>query len=84
MKRLIKLILGWAFVALGIVGLVLPILQGLLFIAIGFAILSQESEWARRQVEKLRHRYPRLSDEFDTAADKASAMFKRVANRRSE
>jgi len=84
MKRLIKLILGWAFVALGIVGLVLPILQGLLFIAIGFAILSQESEWARRQVEKLRHRYPRLSDEFDMAADKASAIFKRVANRRSE
>lgn len=84
MKRLIKLILGWAFVALGIVGLVLPILQGLLFIAIGFAILSQESEWASRQVEKLRHRYPRLSDEFDTAADKANTMLRWVTRRRSE
>ncbi len=84
MKRLLKLFLGWAFVALGIVGLVLPVLQGLLFIAIGFAILAQESEWARRQLEKLRHRYPQLSEKFDTAADKANATLRRFTTRRSE
>ena len=33
-KRILVLIVGWAFILLGVVGLFLPILQGILFIAI--------------------------------------------------
>jgi len=36
-KRLLALVVGWGFIALGIVGLFLPILQGVLFLLIGLS-----------------------------------------------
>jgi hypothetical protein len=39
---------------------VLPILQGILFIAIGLWLLSHESEWARRKRDWLLARHPAL------------------------
>jgi len=41
-KRFLLILTGWAFVALGIVGLFLPVLQGILFLLIGLVILSAE------------------------------------------
>jgi uncharacterized protein len=41
-KRILVLIVGWGFILLGIVGLFLPILQGVLFILIGLIIVSSE------------------------------------------
>jgi len=58
-KRFFKLALGWALLLLGIVGLFLPILQGMLFIFLGVALLSTQSEWVRRGLESLRARFPR-------------------------
>jgi len=58
-KRFFKLALGWALLILGTVGLFLPILQGLLFIFLGVALLSAQSEWVRRGLESLRSRFPR-------------------------
>ena len=84
MKRCLKLVIGWAFVALGIVELVLPVLQGVLFLAIGFGILAQESKWARRQLEKLRQSYPQLSETFETAAEKTTSILGRITTRRSK
>ena len=42
-KRVFIYILGWGFILLGIVGLFLPVLQGILFLLIGLLILSKES-----------------------------------------
>lgn len=53
-------ILGWIFLILGIAGLVLPFLQGILFIVIGLALLSREVEWARRLRGRVLDRYPTL------------------------
>jgi len=58
-KRFFKLALGWALLLLGIAGLFLPILQGMLFIFLGVALLSTQSEWVRRGLESLRARFPR-------------------------
>ncbi|MCX7353736.1 MAG: PGPGW domain-containing protein [Alphaproteobacteria bacterium] len=55
-----KLILGWIFLVLGVAGLVLPFLQGILFIAIGLWLLSSESEWARCKRDWLLRRFPQL------------------------
>lgn len=77
-KHWLKLGIGWAFVALGIAGLVLPILQGILFLAIGFGILSQESAWVRRQIERLRRRYPETAAKFDHVQEQATARIKRL------
>lgn len=38
-KKVFVLLLGWGFIALGVVGLFLPVLQGILFLVIGLTIL---------------------------------------------
>jgi len=53
-------LLGWIFFVLGLVGLVLPVLQGILFLSLGLYILSREYDWARRWMDKLRRRYPKV------------------------
>lgn len=82
-KRWLVLISGWAFVALGVAGLFLPVLQGVLFLLIGITILSTEYEWARRLLQKLRERFPSLASRLDTAKARAGAWLKRVFARKS-
>lgn len=77
LQRAVILIVGWLFVVLGVLGLFLPVLQGLLFLALGLSLLSLESSWARRQLHRLRARYPRLS----RTLDQAHLRYERVARR---
>ena len=78
-KRWIRLGLGWLFIVLGILGLFLPILQGILFLAIGLVLLAGESPAAGRLVEYLRKRYPK----FGTVLDGATAQVQRLVSRTS-
>lgn len=57
-KRILWEIAGWSFIALGIAGLFLPVLQGILFLLIGLTILSKEYRWARHWIVKLRRKFP--------------------------
>ncbi|MCI0658738.1 MAG: PGPGW domain-containing protein [Acidobacteria bacterium] len=50
--RLVRLSAGWALLVLGIIGLFLPFLQGLLFIASGLALLSTDLPWAKKLLER--------------------------------
>lgn len=70
-KRVMALIAGWAFIALGIAGLFLPILQGVLFLLIGLVILSSEYVWAHHLLHRLLERFPRLRRMADRAREKA-------------
>ena len=58
-QRVVVLVIGWLLIALGIVGLFLPILQGVLFILLGLAVLSRESRTARLWLQRGRRRYPK-------------------------
>ena len=71
-KRVAIEIVGWMFILLGIVGLFLPVLQGILFLLIGLFILSTQYEWARRLLDKTRERFPKIAAQFDKAKEKAS------------
>ena len=51
-KRVLLEILGWALVLIGIVALVLPG-PGLLLLAGGLAVLSQQYEWAAKRVDPI-------------------------------
>ena len=81
-RRWIKLFLGWAFVVLGVLGLFLPILQGVLFLAIGFSILAQEQPWAQRLMDRARHRWPHAAGVMDHARHRAEGWVHRVTHRR--
>ena len=61
-KRALVLTFGWLLVALGVVGLALPVLQGVLLILLGFFVLSRESEWARRHFQDLREKFPGIDE----------------------
>jgi uncharacterized membrane protein YbaN (DUF454 family) len=57
-KRIVVLVIGWLLIAFGVVGLFLPVLQGVLFIMLGLLVLSRESEIAHRWLQRGRQRYP--------------------------
>lgn len=40
---LLRQVLGWFFILLGLVGLVLPVLQGVLFLVIGIALVGRKN-----------------------------------------
>jgi uncharacterized membrane protein YbaN (DUF454 family) len=73
LKRWSLLIAGWGFIALGVAGLFLPLLQGLLFLLIGLTILSTEYVWAHKVLQKLRNRFPSLATWLDRAKLRAAS-----------
>jgi hypothetical protein len=69
----VRIAAGSAFLVLGLLGLVLPILQGLLFLAIGIAILAPAAPPVRRAQNRLYRRLPRAK----ALVERASARFRR-------
>ena len=80
-KRVLVLFVGWGFILLGIVGLFLPVLQGVLFLLVGLIILSSEYVWAHHLITRLRQRFPKLSSIADQAAAKAAIWLQRLSRR---
>jgi uncharacterized membrane protein YbaN (DUF454 family) len=60
MKVLIRHLFGWGFLAVGVAGLVLPILQGWLFIALGSLLLARDVPVFARFVCWTERHFPRL------------------------
>lgn len=80
-KRILVLIAGWGFILLGIAGLILPFLQGILFILVGLIILSSQYAWARLLLSKLRKRFPKIGAMADQAAARAKGWMRRFSSR---
>ena len=70
---------GWGFLAIGVLGLFLPILQGILFLLIGLLLLSNSSPRAARALDYIRVRFPRLSRKLEAARNKAAQVQAGVA-----
>lgn len=54
-KRIVLEVVGWVLVVAGIAALVLPG-PGLLMLAAGLVVLSQEYEWAERRLEPIKNK----------------------------
>jgi len=76
-KRIGLLIIGWLLIVLGIIGLFLPILQGILFILIGLAILSSRSETIKRLLKHLEERYPQHHEKIEVWKERLRKWFKK-------
>ncbi|HEU0071689.1 MAG TPA: DUF454 family protein [Alphaproteobacteria bacterium] len=66
-KRKLYLVAGTFFVILGVLGLFLPILQGVLFLLVGLALLSKGSSRVRALKQKFKRRYPKWGAKLDHA-----------------
>lgn len=69
--------LGWGLILLGIAGLFLPILQGILFLAIGVVVLSRRSPWVRWLLLLAGRRWPRLRRALAAAKRRIAALRRR-------
>ena len=49
---------GWSLLVLGVLGLVLPFLQGFLFLALGVFVLRDQHIWAARRWSWVQGRWP--------------------------
>ena len=58
--RIALLALGWVLLALGVVGGLLPVIQGWPFGVAGMAILYIESRWVQRKVRRFRQKSPKF------------------------
>jgi uncharacterized membrane protein YbaN (DUF454 family) len=61
LKKFVLEALGWALLATGIAGLLLPFLPGIPLAIAGLVILSREYAWAAKLIEALGKRFPRLA-----------------------
>ncbi len=60
-KKVLVLTLGIIFIIFGLLGLVLPFLQGIIFLAIGFFLVSFYFPKSYLWIEKHTEKYPRIS-----------------------
>ncbi len=58
--RVVVLTAGWALILIGIAGIFLPVIQGGLSLALGFALLSIGSQWMHLKLRSLLGRWPWL------------------------
>ena len=68
---------GFALLFLGVLGLVLPILQGVLFIALGLFVLRDQYAWAHNGMGWLRRRWPRQVDGVEALEGRMIAWSRR-------
>jgi uncharacterized membrane protein YbaN (DUF454 family) len=80
MKPILMQGLGYLFLVLGVLGLFLPFLQGFLFLFIGLIILARYAAWARRLLDDLRARHPRIDQGIDRAEAKLAEWGERMAS----
>lgn len=71
---------GWALVVLGVIGLFLPILQGMLFLLAGFALLSIASQAMHGFLRQQFRRWPRGWRQLERARRAISKRLPRTAN----
>ncbi|HZT29837.1 MAG TPA: PGPGW domain-containing protein [Bryobacteraceae bacterium] len=71
MTRIVRHFWGWCLVIVGIVGLLLPVMPGWVFLIPGLVILSDYFPWARKLVTWAREKagYGKHSDRSDKRTD---------------
>jgi len=82
-RRVLRISGGIFFLLLGIAGLVLPVLQGLLFIFIGLALLAPDVPPLRRLGRRFRKRFPRQADRLRREKKRLSKHWRSLFRRSS-
>ena len=76
-SRIKWVLAGGIFIILGVIGLFLPVMQGILFIVIGLYCLSKGSALVRSKRIGFKHRFPRLGSKLTYIEGKARAWRER-------
>lgn len=60
MMLLLRIFLGLVFTILGIIGSILPVMQGWIFFLLAFLVLFPNSPFSKKALRKIERRAPRL------------------------
>lgn len=74
--RIAKIVLGAILVPLGIVGLFVPVLQGVILLLVAVALLASEIPAVARLRDALRKRYPGPFERADRFKDRLRDFFR--------
>ncbi len=75
MRIILRNVFGWLFLIFGIIGLFLPILQGILFIAVGVTLLAPNVPFFKKILHKLHERYPEVFVQADRLKNKIKSSW---------
>ncbi len=78
MIRLILRIIGFAFLAIGIIGILTPIPFGLIFLMIALLFLVPTTPSFAKRVRKLRQRFPTFDDRLRRVSRRLPFAFRRI------
>lgn len=65
--RIVLYFVGWLLLLVGVAGLMLPVLQGVLFLVLGAAVLSVASEATHRWLRRLLRPWPKGAQHLEKA-----------------
>lgn len=68
-------VLGWSFIVLGILGCILPFLQGFLFLALGVFVLRDQYVWAADRWSWVSRKWPAAVAKVEGMEERISARF---------
>ncbi len=66
-RRMVRIVSGFALLGLGVIGLFLPILQGVAMIVAGLLLLAPDFPLARRLLNWLKHKFQRFRQAVSSA-----------------
>ncbi len=69
--------LGIIFLFLGIIGLFIPIMQGILFLIIGIYLLTITSKRCKALLERVLARYPKTKKMYETHVEKFERIWRK-------
>lgn len=72
---------GWGLIAFGVLGIILPVLHGLIFLLLGVFMLREQYPWAANALVPLQRRFPGMMAKMDGMEAKLVAWGQRQSNR---
>ena len=75
--RIKRYCVGGFLLFMGVLGGLLPILQGWIFTALGLLVLRNDVRWARKCIIWVKRRYPKSRPAFKAAEDRIDRFMKR-------
>ena len=64
-KKLFHIALGFTLILIGLLGLILPILNGVIFLLLGFILLSFQSQYVEQRLSRIAHKNSVLGEWYE-------------------
>ncbi|HYA02644.1 MAG TPA: hypothetical protein VEI04_05980 [Syntrophobacteria bacterium] len=78
---ILRYVAGIIFLILGVIGLFLPILQGILFILIGLALVFPRNRYVEKLIAWARNRWPNQATRMDAWNDRLRVFLPRLGGK---